>query len=139
MSSVSRDGGHKIHFQILLDSKNAATAAVGVVLEGLELARLFSQRLQILVVGFGQQHTEEATAGRCRGRDLSSPPPPGQVSKIAAINSNGFLFPRAGIWESLSAFWKSDSWCDATKRCLMSLYGISQGLLSTISATRRID
>jgi hypothetical protein len=29
---------------------------------------------------------------------------------MAAINSDGFLPPRAGIWNNLSAFWKSESW-----------------------------
>jgi hypothetical protein len=35
--------------------------------------------------------------------------PPGQVSNMAAMRSDGFLLPKAGIWNSFSAFWKSVS------------------------------
>jgi hypothetical protein len=39
---------------------------------------------------------------------------------MAAIISEGLRLPNGCIKKSFSAFWKSESWCEATKRCLMS-------------------
>jgi hypothetical protein len=42
-----------------------------------------------------------------QGNRLLFSSPLGQVSSMAALESNGFLLPKAGIWNSFSAFWKS--------------------------------
>ncbi len=49
---------------------------------------------------------------RCRkiqAKRLLFSSPLGQVYNMAAMRSDGFLLPKAGIWNSFSAFWKSVS------------------------------
>jgi hypothetical protein len=94
----------------LLHSCNASAAGC-VVVEGLKLVRLRCQCLQILVVGFCQQpdlprQALQEDAGNKVGLLLT----PGVGLQHWRHNSDGFLPLRAGIWKSLSAFWKSKSW-----------------------------
>jgi hypothetical protein len=108
---VSRDGGHEIRLRILLHGRHTAAAAV-VVVEGPQLIRLCRQHLRVLVVGLGQQDLDlpGQPLKEDAGEEIGFFSPLGQVSSIAAISSDGFLPPRTGIWNSLSTFWKSDSW-----------------------------
>jgi hypothetical protein len=61
--------------------------------------------------------------------------PLGQVSSMAAMRSDIFLLPTTGIWNNFSAFWKFVSWCEVTRRFLMSSYAIAVGGYSTRLAT----
>jgi hypothetical protein len=94
----------KIRLRILLHSHHAAAAVV--VVEGRQLVLLRRQCLRVLVVGLPNRTRISLGSlwRKIQVKRLVFSSPLGHVSSITAISFDGFLPPRAGIWNSGSAF-----------------------------------